>query len=76
MMLRATLAEWLPISYVFYNAFFFLTLLWSLHNRDSYEPVIMAAGINMLSVILDAVCIGVYYNRKEGVVPGFGFSAL
>ncbi|CAG2170292.1 unnamed protein product [Oppiella nova] len=56
------IGNWLPASYMFYNTFFMLCLLWSMHSRDSHDPILIATLINLLSIILDAITIGVYYD--------------
>lgn len=52
--------SWLPISYVYYNTFFLLLLLWGTHKKESDEPISMALLLNVLSIILDIITIAVY----------------
>lgn len=36
--------NWLPPSYSLYNSLFLVSLLWSLHSRDSEDAIFMTAG--------------------------------
>lgn len=58
-------ASWLPGSYFYYNIVLLVVLLWSLHNKDSEEPVIMAFGVNILSIFLDVISVAIYYPRAH-----------
>ncbi|KAI5755387.1 hypothetical protein M8J77_016403 [Diaphorina citri] len=40
-------------SYLVYNLMFLITLLWSIHTKDSEEPVHMAIHTNVISIFLD-----------------------
>ncbi|CAG2122759.1 unnamed protein product [Medioppia subpectinata] len=50
-----------------------LCLLWSMHSRDSHDPLLLAILINLLSIVLDAITIGIYYEESHNR-PWFGFS--
>ncbi|XP_054153019.1 type-1 angiotensin II receptor-associated protein-like [Oppia nitens] len=64
--------SWLPNSFLFYNTFFMICLLWSMHARDNHEPLLLAILINILSIVIDAISIGIYYEPNHA--PWFGFS--
>lgn len=56
-------AGWLSNSYLYYNMVFLLVILWSLHSQEADEPVFMALTINLVSILLDCICIGVGYSQ-------------
>ena len=58
----STQDHWLPFSYPLYNCLFLYCLLWSLASRDSEDALFMAAALNILAVLLDAITIGKYYS--------------
>lgn len=51
-----------PFVYLWYNTFFLITLLWALAHKDLEEPYFFAVCINAISVVFDAVLIGIYYQ--------------
>lgn len=54
--------EILPSSYLFYNAFFFIGILWCLHSPESEEPILITTFMDLLFILMDAITIGVH-NR-------------
>ena len=74
-MTRAMIGDWLPAAYLYYNSFFMLTLLWAMHSRDSHDPVLLGTLINIVSIVMDAISIGVKYDTSH-YLPWFGFSVL
>lgn len=67
--------DWMPTVFLLYNAFFFLALFWSLATPQNSEPVQLAAIINLLSILLDLMCIATNYGRYH-FQDWFGFSLL
>lgn len=65
---RATQSSGLPITYIFYNAFFLLSLFWALAHKDLEEPVFFAATINVAAILFDAIIIGIWYSH---ILNGF-----
>lgn len=65
--------DWMPTVFLLYNAFFFLALFWSLATPQNSEPVQLAAIINLLSILLDLMCIATNYGRYH-FQDWFGFS--
>lgn len=65
--------SWLPMSYMYYNLIFMATLLWSLHCKDSEEPVFMALVIDGASVLLDIIVISIYYPLTHDYDDGDNF---
>ncbi|KAI1309373.1 Type-1 angiotensin II receptor-associated protein-like [Halotydeus destructor] len=61
----ATQYHWLPNSYSTYNLLFLVSLLWSLHAKDSEDAILMAAAINVFSIVFDAITIGIYYGSGQ-----------
>jgi hypothetical protein len=70
----ALLGNWLPNAYLYYNSMLMITLLWSIHARDSHEPVLLAIILNFLSIVFDAITIGVYYDLDHNHAVWFGFT--
>ncbi|KAF4532925.1 hypothetical protein B566_EDAN015637, partial [Ephemera danica] len=67
--------SWSPASYFFYNAFFFLLILWGLHNKDSEDPMQMALCLNLLSIVFDIIVLSVYYSNYLVTPSSERFSA-
>jgi len=65
--------DWMPKIFIFYNTFFFLSLFWSLGAPQNPEPVQLSAIINLLSILLDLLCIATNYSRYH-FLDWFGFS--
>ncbi|KAL1464314.1 hypothetical protein WDU94_003972 [Cyamophila willieti] len=64
-------ASWFSqTSYLFYNLVLLITLLWSIHTKDSEEPVHMAIHVNVVSIFLDLFFLitglGTAYTLGEG----------
>lgn len=73
---RVLLGNWLPEAYLYYNLLLMVTIMWSMHNKDSHEPVLLATFINVISILFDAILIGVYYGEKHNTSVWFGFTVL
>ncbi|CAL4091240.1 unnamed protein product, partial [Meganyctiphanes norvegica] len=69
--LQADMCHFLPASYVFYNSFLLLCVLWSLHQRESEEAPFMACHsyINYLYYLLNVEA----YTHESG---GLRFSCV
>ncbi|XP_065335766.1 type-1 angiotensin II receptor-associated protein isoform X1 [Cloeon dipterum] len=65
---------WSPDSYLFYNAFFLITLLWSMHSPDSEDPVQMGLCVNLICIVLDIIVISVYYPSFISLMGSERFS--
>jgi len=52
---------WLPLTYAYYNIFFPIILLWSIHHKESEEPVFMAMVLDAMSVLMDIIVLSVSY---------------
>ncbi|XP_023220915.1 type-1 angiotensin II receptor-associated protein-like [Centruroides sculpturatus] len=57
--------DWLPPSYGYYNLVFLLLIIWSIHYRDSEEPVFMALVVDVAAIILDMISISIYFNHAN-----------
>jgi len=58
----ATQSGGLPLAYTLYNTFLLISLLWSLAHKDLEDPLLISGGINALSILFDAIIIGIYYQ--------------
>lgn len=66
--------SWSPDSYLLYNLLFLGTILWTIHHKDSEEPVIMATCTDVIAFLLDAITLAVYFPSCDHC-PGERFSA-
>lgn len=65
---------WLHTSaYFFYNVIFLFTLLWSIHIKDSEEPVHMAIHVNVVAIFLDLFFIITGLGLAFSLGDGFSF---
>lgn len=67
--------DWLPRVFIYYNLVFYVCLLWSLHALHNPEPVQLAAILNLISILLDVMCIATNYEYGHNR-SWFGFSLL
>ncbi|XP_071527463.1 type-1 angiotensin II receptor-associated protein-like [Panulirus ornatus] len=51
----------LPQSFIIYNTLFLLTLVWSLHHRESEEAPFMALCTNVLAIVFDTVNLTLFW---------------
>ncbi|KAF2353733.1 Type-1 angiotensin II receptor-associated protein [Trinorchestia longiramus] len=65
----ASESMWLPTSYLGYNGLLLLTIMWTIHSRDSEEGPFMGIMVNGVSVLLDIVTLSVFW-------PNFSSSGL
>ncbi|GAB6019312.1 hypothetical protein CHUAL_000907 [Chamberlinius hualienensis] len=73
----ASQAIWSPVSYIYYNAFFLLAVLWGIHQKESDEPVFMAFVLDVASILIDIIIISVVMtDRMSGVSTDFGIPGL
>jgi len=49
-------------SYILYNTFFLISLLWGIHETKASSPMFVALIINVMSILLDAAMIGILYD--------------
>lgn len=56
----ASQGSWLPNAYLYYNGIFLVILMWSIHHRESDEPVFMGLFLNFISILLDIITISVF----------------
>lgn len=54
-----------------YNTLFLLTIFWSLHCPDSDDAIFMSSALNVLSILLDAIIIGIYYGVSTNAFSTF-----
>ncbi|RWS12852.1 type-1 angiotensin II receptor-associated protein-like protein [Dinothrombium tinctorium] len=66
----ATQTDWLPTAYSTYNLLFLASILWSIHSRESDDALFIALFINVISVILDAIILGIWFGHNNS-----GFSS-
>lgn len=57
---------WCPKSPLFYNALFFICLMWAIQNVESDEPIQLALCVNFLSIFLDVVTLSIYFPTSFG----------
>ncbi|KAK8738480.1 hypothetical protein OTU49_003897 [Cherax quadricarinatus] len=57
----SSMCECLPQTFMLYNAVFLLTILWSLHQRESQEAPFMALCINALAMVFDTVHLALFW---------------
>ncbi|XP_053643493.1 type-1 angiotensin II receptor-associated protein isoform X1 [Cherax quadricarinatus] len=62
----------LPESFVFYNTIFLLTIIWSLHQRESEEAPFMALCTNLLAIMFDIVNLAYYWPHTISGMKRFG----
>ncbi|XP_034239165.1 uncharacterized protein LOC117644083 [Thrips palmi] len=55
---------WSPDSFLFYNALFILSILWSIHNKESDEPLQISVIINVISILFDVIVLATYFPRS------------
>ncbi|XP_059486752.1 type-1 angiotensin II receptor-associated protein isoform X2 [Neocloeon triangulifer] len=65
---------WSPDSYLFYNTFFLLTLLWGIHSADAEDPIQLSLCINILSIVLDIIVLSIYYPTFVSLIGSERFS--
>ncbi|XP_075223663.1 type-1 angiotensin II receptor-associated protein isoform X2 [Lycorma delicatula] len=63
--------QWSPDSYLFYNFFFLLSLMWGMHLKDSEEPLQFAISINGISILLDLFTLLIFYPSPFGYSDRF-----
>lgn len=65
---------WLHTSaYLAYNIIFLITLIWSIHIKDSEEPVHMAIHVNVVSIFLDVFFMLSGLSTAFALGDGFSF---
>ena len=48
-----------------YNTLFLLSIFWSLHCPDSDDAIFMSSSINVISILFDAIVIGIHYGSAS-----------
>ncbi|KAH9376920.1 hypothetical protein HPB48_002765 [Haemaphysalis longicornis] len=66
---------WAPQAYLYYNLIYLLTLIWAIHHKDSEEPVFMAT-INLGTILMDIVTLGMHFPSQFTFCAGYPFSAV
>uniref|UniRef100_A0A1A9WA74 Type-1 angiotensin II receptor-associated protein n=1 Tax=Glossina brevipalpis TaxID=37001 RepID=A0A1A9WA74_9MUSC len=57
---------WSNGAYEFYNFLFIISMFWTMHSKDSIEPVQTALIIDASSIFFDIVCIVVMFHTSNG----------
>lgn len=63
---NAMLGSWGLGAYVFYNLLFMAALIWTLHAKESIEAIESALVIDACSIILDLICLTVFFHYMNG----------
>jgi len=64
------------IGYLIYNIFFFQSLLWAVHNYKSSTPLFVSLFLNILSVIMDIILLGIGFTIRDQRGSLFVLSAI
>ncbi|XP_055370918.1 uncharacterized protein LOC129605286 isoform X1 [Condylostylus longicornis] len=73
---NAMLGTWIPGAYIFYNILFIMSMMWSLHCKDSSEAIHTALIINVTSIFFDLICIIAFFSHMNGWVIAFSIINL
>lgn len=63
---NAMLGSWGLGAYVFYNLLFMAALFWTLHSKESIEAIQTALVIDACSIVLDLICLTVFFHYMNG----------
>lgn len=63
---NALLGTWGFGSFVFYNLLFMVALFWSIHAKESIEAIETAIVIDACSIVLDLICLTVFFHYMNG----------
>lgn len=67
---------WAPQAYLYYNLVYLLTLIWAIHHKDSEEPVFMALAINLGTILMDIVTLGMHFPSQFTFCAGIAIVNL
>eukprot|EP00095_Tigriopus_kingsejongensis_P002423 maker-scaffold386_size188734-snap-gene-0.21 protein:Tk02423 transcript:maker-scaffold386_size188734-snap-gene-0.21-mRNA-1 annotation:"type-1 angiotensin ii receptor-associated protein" len=70
------LGAWSGNALLIQNFFFLLSLMWAMHARSSPTPVLLAMGINVLSIILDIIVLAVGFPKGNSTREFSGVMAI
>ncbi|KAL3197011.1 hypothetical protein MRX96_014861 [Rhipicephalus microplus] len=62
---------WAPQAYLYYNLIYLLMLAWAIHHKDSEEPVFMALAINLGTILMDIVTLGMHFPPPVHILRWF-----
>lgn len=64
---------WTPSSYQFYNVIFLITILWSIHSKESEEPVGLACNVNLICLVWDIYVVIFHFSDAYHLGAGFSY---
>lgn len=67
---------WAPQAYLYYNLIYLMMLAWAIHHKDSEEPVFMALAINLGTILMDIVTLGMHFPRQFTFCAGIAIVNL
>lgn len=68
LIINALTTDWAPPAYLFYNLLFILTLMWTIHSRDSIDAALMVSIPYMLMSEWDADNSNPWWFTQAAVV--------
>jgi hypothetical protein len=67
LIVNALLGHWAPSAYLFYNILFMVSLMWSIHSRESTDAIQCAAAIDFSSFFFDLILIVSFFPSTGGI---------